>query len=141
MSQRKWPLPTSASHQNNIKKNYQSSLAQTSQSKSKNEGDIKNIAIAPDGSIFVKTLVQIDRKFMSRNFKLYKLIELTHFTADSDLFMKVAQSAYADHERSLVQCGNCNRKFFPDRIEKHQSNCAAKKLQSPSPCSKSQQKK
>lgn len=74
MSQRKWPLPTSTSHQKNIKKNYQSSLAQTSQSKSKNEGDIKNVAISPDGSIFVKTLVQIDRKFMSRNFKLYKLI-------------------------------------------------------------------
>lgn len=60
-----------------------------------------------------------------------------HPTADSDLFMKVAQNAYADHERSLVQCAKCNRKFFPDRIEKHQTNCAAEKLT----YSKSQQMK
>lgn len=100
-----------------------------------NEGDIKNVAIEPDGSIFVKTLVQIDRKFISR-INVKPRTDLVNSTADSDLFMKVAQSAYADHERSLVQCAKCNRKFFPDRVEKHQTNCAAEKLPSSSSKSK-----
>lgn len=42
--------------------------------------------------------------------------------------MKVAQRAYADHERTLIPCLKCERKFFPDRIEIHQRNCAASKL-------------
>lgn len=62
MSEKKWPLPTSMSLQNNVKNN-QGPLDQTLQSKKMTERDTENVAIAPDGSIFVKTLVQIDRKF------------------------------------------------------------------------------
>lgn len=64
-----------------------------------------------------------------------------HSTADSDLFMKVAQNAYAEHERSLIQCTKCKRKFFPDRIKKHQTNCAAEKLHSSINKSSKSQKK
>lgn len=44
--------------------------------------------------------------------------------------MRVAERAYADHERSLVACSKCCKTFFPDRIEKHERTCAATKLQS-----------
>lgn len=63
MSRKQWPLPTSSSRQN-ISKNEQGLAADTSRVKKLSEGDAKNVVIAPDGSIFVKTLVQIDRKFM-----------------------------------------------------------------------------
>ncbi|CAG7817535.1 unnamed protein product [Allacma fusca] len=56
---------------------------------------------------------------------------IVHLDPDSDLFMKVAQRAYQDHERSLVPCLKCGRKFFPDRIETHERNCAATKLTDP----------
>ncbi|KAJ6647336.1 hypothetical protein Bhyg_02558 [Pseudolycoriella hygida] len=107
MTERKLPIPKSTTPYNN-KLNDQGTSTQMGNRV--NDGDSKNVAIASDGSIFVKTLVQMD--------------------PDSDLFMKVAQKAYSDHERSLVQCAKCNRKFFPDRIEKHQANCAAEKLPS-----------
>lgn len=61
MSQKNRP-PQSTSRQNDSK-NDQCSFDQTVQGKT--ERDTKSVAIAPDGSIFVKTLVQIDRKFMS----------------------------------------------------------------------------
>lgn len=64
MSQKKWPPPQSTSSKNDSK-NHQYSFDQTLQGKTMTESDTKNVAIAPDGSIFVKTLVQIDRKFMS----------------------------------------------------------------------------
>lgn len=64
MSQKKWSPPQSTSRQNDTK-NDRCSFDQTLQGKTMTERDTENVAIAPDGSIFVKTLVQIDRKFMS----------------------------------------------------------------------------
>lgn len=61
MSQKKWPLPIP--RQKDVSNDH-GPLAQRSQGKTVNEGDVKNVAIAPDGSIFIKTLVQIDRKFI-----------------------------------------------------------------------------
>lgn len=75
---------------------------------------------------------------MLPNILTSQVYNILNFTADSDLFMRVAERAYADHERSLVACSRCGRTFFPDRIEKHEKNCAASKL--PPSCTKSQQR-
>lgn len=66
MSQKKQPLPTSSSRHKET--NPQRSIAKTqagpSQSKTKTEATERNVVVSPDGSIFVKTLVQVDRKFV-----------------------------------------------------------------------------
>lgn len=63
MSQRKCQPSSSTSHKNHLK-NDQNSISKTSKSDGMNQEAVKNVAIAPDGSIFVKTLVHIDRKFV-----------------------------------------------------------------------------
>lgn len=63
MSQRKWQPPTSSSRKSQPNKD-QVSFNQSSQGEELSRGSVKNVAITPNGSIFVKTLVQVDRKLM-----------------------------------------------------------------------------
>lgn len=60
MSQRKRQPSTSTSRKYHVN-NDQNSLSQSSKGEGMSQKDPK-VAITPDGSIFVKTLVQIDRK-------------------------------------------------------------------------------
>lgn len=76
MSKKNWQPPTSSTSHKTHLNTEQKSFSHTLQGESVNQRDGKNVAITADGSIFVKTLVQIDRKFMSTVFCNFQYLDI-----------------------------------------------------------------